>query len=279
MSDAGGAGVLGQAAGPVPRSPLHGRARGSLGLGVPVGLAVAAGLAVWAPLSYALRPFLPGPLTVAGAFVAAVADARLYEDIATSFVRVVIAWGAATLLATAIGVWMGRNRIAEGLLLPWVVVALALPSPVIVLFAILLFGVEERVAIVSLIVAVTPFVTTVLLGGVKALDERLFEMAGVYRFSRVQVLREVILPALAGPLLSASRFGFTLSWKLVLIMEAISRPDGVGARLQFFFRLLRPEDVLVWTLCFGLVMVLVEVVFFRSLSRRLFRWRPRAAGL
>jgi NitT/TauT family transport system permease protein len=98
-------------------------------------------------------------------------------------------------------------------------------------------------------------------------------MSDVYHLSRWARLREVILPQVAPSLMSAVRFGFAMSWKIVVIIEALSAPSGVGAQLELFFRLLRPADVLAWTFSFTIIMVLLELLVFQTVERRLFRWR------
>lgn len=81
------------------------------------------------------------------------------------------------------------------------------------------------------------------------------------------------MPQVAPSLMSGVRFGFAMSWKIVVIIEALSAPDGIGAQIELFFRLLRPAYVLAWTFCFTIIMVLVEVLVFQTAERKLFRWR------
>jgi NitT/TauT family transport system permease protein len=84
------------------------------------------------------------------------------------------------------------------------------------------------------------------------------------------------MPQLAPSLFSAGRFGFALSWKIVVIIEALSLPNGIGGQLEFFFRLLRPGSVVAWTLCFTVVMTLVDIFLFRPAEKRVFAWRKEA---
>ena len=155
---------------------------------------------------------------------------------------------------------------------------LALPGPVTILFSTLWLGLGELATLVALTLAVTPFMVTFVYDGSRALDPGLFQMASVYRMGAVDRFRQVILPQLAPALLSAARFGFAMGWKLVVLVEALSAGSGIGERIEYFFSYNRPAAVIAWTLSFTVVMVLVEVLVFRTVSRRVFRWRPTAGG-
>ena len=233
-------------------------------------------VAVWSPLTIPLRGFLPTPLAVLEAFIDAWTDPDFYAHLAATSRRVVIGAVTAFVGGTAIGVFMGRSKIFEAFSLPWVMVALALPGPVVILFTILLLGLEESTLLVALWVCVTPFVVNIVYEGVKSLDPDLLDMSVVYRWSNSQRYRDLLMPQLAPSLFSAGRFGFALSWKIVVIIEALSLPNGIGGQLEFFFRLLRPGSVVAWTLCFTVVMTLVDIFLFRPAEKRVFAWRKEA---
>lgn len=234
---------------------------------------LAATLAIWWPLTFVLRPFLPAPNQVVTAFFDAFVSGDIYAHMAISLRRVAFAWVLSVFLGIAIGIWMGRFRTIEAFLSPWVMVGLALPGPVIILFSLLLLGVQESSRLIALTVAVTPFVVNIVHQGVRAIDPRLEEMAKVYRWNRRTWLRDLLLPQIAGPIFAAVRFAFAFSWKIVLIVEALTTSEGIGGQLGFFFKLLRPDKVVAWTLVFTVIMTLVDQYVFRRAEERIFAWR------
>ncbi len=219
--------------------------------------------------------FLPTPAEVAEEFGRAVSSSELYADMAVTLRRVVLAWIGAYLLALVLGIAMGRNWLVETIAHPWVFVGLALPGALVVLFCILIFGLEEITTLIALWLVVTPFIVTFIYDGTKALDRQLEEMADVYRLSLAQRIRYVVLPQLAPSLMAAARFGFAMGWKLVVLVEALSSNVGIGERIHFFFVFNQPDAVIAWTLTFTVVMILMEVLFFQALDRKLFAWRPK----
>lgn len=236
-------------------------------------LAMAAALALWAPLTIALRPFLPSPIEVAVAVARAFANVEFYTHLLATLRRILVAWSVSMALGTPLALLMGRNKVVEGLFLPWVMIALALPSPVVVLFVILFFGIEEASALLALCIVVLPFGINIVHERMKSLDAGLLKMADAYGLSTRQRVKEVFIPHVAPGVLSAARFTFAMSWKLVIIMEAIARPNGLGSQLQYFFRLLRPADMIAWAMTFIIVMVMVEIGVFRPIASRTFDWR------
>lgn len=242
----------------------------------PAAISLVAGIGLWYAAAGNLLEFLPTPTEVADEFWMAVTSSEFYADVGVTLRRIVIAWLLALLAATFVGLVMGRNWVAETALNPLILIGLALPGPVTILFSILAFGLGESTTLIALWLAVTPFVISFVYNGARNLDESLLEMGRSYGVRGWDAVRNVILPQLAPALMSGARFGFAMSWKLIVLVEALSATDGIGERLEFFFSFNNPQAVIAWTLSFTIVMVLVEVLVFRTISRRLFAWRGDA---
>jgi len=256
-----------RAAGEVP-------SRTSLRLAPVVGIAV--GMAAWWLAARFLFRFLPDPITTLRTFGEQVVTEDFFENLGVTARRVLLGTVGAFVVGSAIGLAMGRIWTVETALHPWVFVGLALPGPLVILFAILAMGLGEMTSLTALWVVVTPFVVTLVYGGAKALDPELLEMSVTYRFSRRERLRHVLVPALMPSLMSGVRVAFAMSWKIVVLIEALSSTVGVGERIHFFFIFNQPAAVLAWTFSFTIIMVAVELLVFQTLDRRLFAWRPRA---
>jgi NitT/TauT family transport system permease protein len=239
-----------------------------------VGIAV--GLAAWWLGSQFLFRFLPDPLTTLRTFGEQVATEDFFVNLGVTAGRVALGTVVTFLVGSAIGLAMGRIWTVETAVHPWIFVGLALPGPLVILFAILAMGLGEMTTLAALWTVVTPFVVTLVYGGAKALDPELLEMSAAYRFSRWERLRHVMIPALLPSLMSGLRVAFAMSWKIVVLIEALSSTVGIGERIHFFFTFNQPAAVLAWTFSFTILMVLVELLVFQTLDRRLFAWRPKA---
>jgi NitT/TauT family transport system permease protein len=85
------------------------------------------------------------------------------------------------------------------------------------------------------------------------------------------VLGRQIAPAL----IVAARTCFAFSWKIVVLIEALSQPEGIGSQIYYSFRLLRSADMIALALIFIVLMRIVESVAFGFAERRLMGWSRR----
>ena len=113
--------------------------------------------------------------------------------------------------------------------------------------------------------------------GARSLDSGLDDMAQVFRMSPWVRMRHVVLPQLAPYLAAAARSGLSLVWKIVLIVELLGRPNGVGFEIGVAFQLFDIPLLLAYSLSFAAVVLLVETLLVQPFEARLSRWRPRAA--
>ena len=226
-------------------------------------------LAVWWLLSLNLRPWVPPPADTWQAAREAVTSSAFYDDLFLTLRRVVTAFAAAAVLGSVLGVVVGMSRRAEAFSLPILAVALAIPDPVYIIFTILALGTEEVSAVVALTLAIAPFVTNIVRSSVDSRDRTLDDMATVYGISRWRALRGVLLPQLVPAFLVAARTSFALSWKIVVVVEALSRPDGIGAAIFTSFRLLRMREMVALAILFTVLMEVIERVGLGAVQRRL----------
>jgi NitT/TauT family transport system permease protein len=221
---------------------------------------------------------LPGPGVVFDAIVAEARSGALFSNLAMTLARVLAAFALAMSLGAAIGYLMGRNRLADRLLDPWLVVLLNLPALVVIVLAYVWAGLTEVAAIGAVALNKLPNAVVVIREGARALDPRLEEMARAFRFSRAARLRHVVLPQLAPYLAAATRSGLSLVWKIVLIVELLGRSNGVGFEINMAFQLFDMKLLLAYALPFVALMLGVETLLVQPLERYVARWRRGVAG-
>jgi NitT/TauT family transport system permease protein len=109
--------------------------------------------------------------------------------------------------------------------------------------------------------------------GIRAIDPELVEMAHVFHFSRSVRLRYLWIPAIMPFLFSGARMGFSLAWKVIVLVEIFGLSSGVGYQLNAEFSAQNVAGVLAWTIAFGIAMAVIEYGFLQTIERRLTRWR------
>jgi NitT/TauT family transport system permease protein len=86
-----------------------------------------------------------------------------------------------------------------------------------------------------------------------------------------------VLPQLAPYVAAAARSGLSLVWKIVLIVELLGRPNGVGFEIGIAFQLFDVTLILAYALTFVVVILAIETLLVQPIERRASRWRPRAS--
>ncbi len=235
-------------------------------------------IAAWYAGSAIAGPrMLPGPQTVGLAVWAEAQSGALAFHLGVTLARVAVSFTIAMALGTALGLWMGRSRLVDRLADPWLVALLNLPALVIIVLAYVWAGLTETAAITAVALNKLPNATVTVREGARSLDRQLDEMAEVFRMSRWVRLRHVLLPQLAPYLAAATRSGLSLVWKIVLIVELLGRPNGVGFEIGTAFQLFDVTRILAYAIAFVVVMLAIETFLVQPIERHVSRWRPRAA--
>jgi NitT/TauT family transport system permease protein len=257
----------------LPRaSPLADQAVQSVAL--KVGSAVLL-LVVWWLASLTLpQTILPGPLVTFQTLWQNFERGLLLPQLGITMLRVAAGFALAMTLGITIGTLMGLYWKAEATLDLWVMVALTVPGLCYIIVSFMWFGLNEWAAIFAIAAASFPSIAINVWEGVKNVDNRLADMARVFKASRRMRLRRVILPQILPYIMAASRFGLGTIWKVTVLVELLGRSSGVGYQLHYWFQLYNMPQVFAWTLFFTLIMLFLELVVLKQAERHLFAWRP-----
>jgi NitT/TauT family transport system permease protein len=235
-------------------------------------------LAAWyAGSQLAGARLLPDPQTVALAILEEARSGALAFNLTATLARVAIAFAIAMVLGSVIGLLMGRSALADRLADPWLIVLLNMPALVIIVLAYVWGGLTETAAIAAVALNKLPTATVTVREGARSLDRGLDDMAQVFRMTAWTRMRHIVLPQLAPYLAAAARSGLSLVWKIVLIVELLGRPNGVGFEIGVAFQLFDVTRILAYALAFIAVMLAIETFLVQPLERHVARWRPRPA--
>ncbi len=241
-------------------------------------LSLAGLIILWAVFAwYAQSRSLPSPWQVASAIFTEARSGELFFHMSATLLRVLAAFIVAMVIGSAIGLLLGTNRKLNHFFDPWVILFLNIPALVIIVLSFIWFGLNEVAAIGAVALNKIPNVIVTVREGAKALDPAFAEMGRVFKFSRLKMLRHVILPQLQPYIAAATRSGISLIWKIVLVVELLGRSNGVGFQIHLYFQLFDVATILAYTLVFVAVMLVVEYVVLQPLENHSRRWRKSHA--
>lgn len=229
-------------------------------------VAAVIGLTVWEVVSYFSGQWVPSVSDVAASLWAILTTPETVGQAWTTLRRVAMVTVGSIAVGVLLGVATGFSWALRAFLRPILVISLAIPDLVYLIMAVLVLGATESSGLIAVTIAIVPLVTNAVVAAVLDRDSGLDEMARTYRFSRSDYARHVVLEQLKPALTAAVKTGFAFAWKLVVLMEALTMPDGIGARIYEGFRFLRPQDMLAYAIIFIVIMKVIEQLLIRPLS-------------
>lgn len=229
-------------------------------------------VAVWELLGR-LDPIVASyPSAIAAAFV----DLGFVEDelvpaFATTLHGLVVGFAIAAVLGVAIGFAMGRIRLVDVILDPYVSALYATPRIALVPLLVLWVGIdfELRVTVVVLS-AVFPIIINTYIGA-KSVDRELTDTGRAFAASGWQLLTSVVVPASLPYLFAGLRIGVARALVGIIVAEMTAAVTGTGQLIIQYGRFFMTDRLFVPIIILGLFSILLaELVYF--VQRRATPW-------
>ena len=232
----------------------------------------------WVGSLFTLPEVLPGPVRILETMGRILVEPgpegnSAFFHIGITMFRIVIAFAMAMLAGIGIGLAMGLRKTVEYCLMSLIPLFLTIPTILMVFLAVLWFGFSETGSLVAVVAVVTPFVTVNMAEGTKAMDKSLMDMARSFKANRRMLIRKVYIPQLMPYLMSAFRYSFGMTWKIVALSETFGIKYGIGYMFFFWFENFDMEQVLAWVLLFVILMLIIEYGVIARFEQRAFAWR------
>ncbi len=231
-------------------------------------------LAGWQLLSSVVSPaILASPVDTAQALGTLARSGTLWTQLLITLRRLAIGLGIGVGAGLVTGVLAGLHPRLRSFLEPVRWVGMTTPAVIIAVLAMLWFGLGDRsvIFIVAVIVGPVMFVNTV--AGVLAVDSRLVEMAGVYRFPRRLLLSEVYVPGIGSEVIAGLTLATGIAIRAVVLGEVLGAMDGIGYSFSRAMSYLDTPELFAWVVVLLGLMGALDFGVLRPLERRVMRWR------
>jgi NitT/TauT family transport system permease protein len=231
-------------------------------------------VALWQGLSlYVGHHLLPSPATVLAVFWRECQSGRLPYHLSITLLRLLAGFSIAMLLGCTIGIVLGRRQKLDAFFDHWLIIFLNIPALVTIILCYVWFGLVEPAAILAVVINKLPNVIVIIREGARSLDPDLSDMARCYRFGPLKTLKDVVWPQLFPFVMTATRTGIALIWKIILVVELLGRSNGMGYQLHLFFQLFDVSGLLAYTIAFVGIIQILELTVLKPLDNRARRWR------
>lgn len=198
-------------------------------------------------------------------------DATLWQHLAASLTRILIALAAAVLIGVPVGIAMGLNETVRGILDPLIELYRPIPPLAYLPLMVIWFGIGETSKILLIYLAIFAPVALSALAGVKSAQQVRTRAAQSLGASRWQVLWYVILPGAMPEILTGLRIGLGVGWSTLVATELIAATRGLGFMVQSAGEFLATDVVLAGITVIALIAFTLELGL-RALQRRLTPW-------
>jgi len=224
------------------------------------------------------RPdIVPGPADVVAALGDAWDAGRLQQAVATSLERGVIGFVIAIVVGTPIGLLLAEVRPIRRAVGPIISGLQVLPSVAWVPAAIIWFGLSDATVYFVILMGAIPSIVNGLIAGIDQVPPQLRRVGTVLGASRWQLATSVILPAALPGYLAGLKQGWAFSWRSLMAAEIIAVGGtigfGLGSMLQQSRELADLAGVLATIILILAIGILIELVFFGPLERRMLKRR------
>jgi NitT/TauT family transport system permease protein len=258
------------------------RWRAALTTGAPPLVALGVLLAIWAAVSLAdirvgLVPAVPSPRDVFTALRDFGSSGDLQAALWGSVHRAVFGFFASVLIATPIGLLVGRVRVLRRAVQPLLSAFQSLPSVAWVPAALLWFGPTSSMIYFVVLAGAIPSIANGTIAGLDQVPPLFTRVGRVLGARGVTMARFVLLPAALPSYLSGLKQGWAFSWRSLMAAEIIVQSTKLGSGLGLLLK--QGSDLsdtaqimasILLILCVGIV---IELGVFSPIERRILRNR------
>ncbi|WP_199063120.1 taurine ABC transporter permease TauC [Serratia sp. ASV30] len=236
-------------------------------------------LAVWwavTALQLISPLFLPAPQQVLHQLVVIASpqgfmDATLWQHLAASLGRILVALLAAVVIGVPVGIAMGLSETVRGLLDPLIEIYRPVPPLAYLPLMVIWFGIGETSKILLIYLAIFAPVTLSTVAGVRSVAQVRIRAAQALGASRWQLLRFVVLPSALPEILTGIRIGLGVGWSTLVAAELIAATRGLGFMVQSAGEFLATDVVIAGISVIAIIAFGLELGL-RALQRRLTPW-------
>ncbi|NHU85435.1 ABC transporter permease [Kocuria sp. JC486] len=243
-------------------------------------IALLAAVMVWQLVVALVDPrpdIMPGPLTVGRQVWASVLDGSLPGALATSLWRGVSGFLIAVLVATPLALLIAQWAGLRSAIGPLITGLQVLPSVAWVPAAIVWFGLSDATVYFVVLMGAIPSIVNGMLSGIDQIPPQLLKAGRVLGAEGWKLAAKVVLPAAMPGYVAGLKQGWAFSWRSLMGAELIAIGGSIGFGLGSLLAQGRTVSdmaiVLTAVLSILLVGIVVELLFFNPLEKRLLRGR------
>lgn len=223
---------------------------------------------LWALLAHLVGQelLLPSPLLVVKTLLNLASGADFWLTLLNSLARILSGMLAGTLLGVLLAVLTHGSAVCRAIIAPFMSLVKSTPVASFIILALIWLG-RGVVPLFITALMVMPVVWANVSEGLRAQDEKLLEVARVFRLPERRVFFSLTLPTVLPYFRSALCSALGLGWKAGVAAEVLTVPQRSVGRMIYESKLyLETPELFAWTVTVIAVSFLIERLLLRLVS-------------
>ena len=216
---------------------------------------------------------VPSPLGVGECFIELCKDGTLLQATANSLGRGIIGYAIAVVLGAVLGLIIHRSKYLQKNLKPMILGMQTLPSVCWVPFSILWFGLSTQAILFVVIMGATFSISISVDNAIKNVPPIYTKAALTMGATKMQLYKEVILPACLPELVSGLKQGWSFAWRALMSGEVMTTSIGLGQTLITGRDLADINQVTLVMLVIVVVGIIIDKCIFTTIETRMLKKR------
>ena len=227
-------------------------------------------LAIWSYLSTQYSSIIvPSISEVIKALSHIVTSGLLWEEVSRSGLRLIIGLTITIVLGSILGILSGISYKVYHMLEPIIGIMQSIPVISWLVLALLWFGLDGQASIFIVVISTLPIIIINLVESIKNIDGKLLEMAEIFGFSKIKVLRTIVIPSIIPYFQSALQLVIGMGWKVVVMGEVLSSCSGIGGQLTKARVNIETEYVFAWSIIIVLLFQITNGIMNYLFERKI----------
>lgn len=231
-------------------------------------------LLVWKVLSLHFSPMVvPTIESVWHCIGMILTDAASLRMIGITCIRLCVGLSIGISMGLVLGIAMGVCRHIYGIAMPLIGLLQTVPPVSWVVLALVWFGFNGKPAVFIVVTATLPVIAINVSEGIHNVDQKLLEMASLYRLPFWKKLIHIVLPSIFPYFSSSLKVALGGGFKIAVMGEVLTTSDGIGGMIKLARLNLEPESIIAWSF----VIVALYLLFQLACSLAAHIWKGGAA--
>ncbi len=227
-------------------------------------------ITIWQILSTFNDPIiLPSPLKVSNEIFKLITSIYFLKLIGVTIMRTFLGAVFTLILGLLIGIGMGLNSKLEESLKSILIISQSTPIISWLLLALIWFD-NRYIPIIVIIISNTPIIAINIDEGIKNVDNKLLEMAKIYKISSKKVLKEIYFPAIIPYLISSFKIILGLSYKVAVMSEVVAKVSGgIGESINWAWLNIETSVIIAWTVIIVFLTYISEKIIMSLINKKM----------